>query len=110
LSQREAAVRLESNRAFSGGWLWPLSFTLGIEHISGLFLYLHSKTQGQSLHYYQQLARLQRVSIAIRLAEAHKDPRQEQIARNLLIRELLASSRIASESLKAVSDTDTDPA
>jgi hypothetical protein len=75
-----------------------------VQFISGLFLYLHTKTQDRSLFYYQQLARLQRVSIAIRLAEAHKDASQEQTARNLLIAELLASSRIPSEPLKAIQD------
>src|SRR5579859_6092859 len=37
-----------------------------VQLISGLFLYLHSKTQNRSLYYYDQLARLQRISIAIR--------------------------------------------
>lgn len=61
--------------------------------ISGLFLYLHSKTQDRSLLYYEQLARLQKLSIAMRLVEAHKDPDKQTEARNLVIRELLASSK-----------------
>jgi hypothetical protein len=61
--------------------------------ISGLFLYLHSKTQDRSLLYYEQLARLQKVSIAIRLVEAHWDPAKQTEARDLVIRELLASSK-----------------
>ncbi len=73
-----------------------------VQLISGLFLYLHSRTQDRSLYYYQQLARLQRVSIAIRLAQDHQDAAQQQAARNLLIGELIASSRGTNESLKAI--------
>lgn len=61
--------------------------------ISGLFLYLHTKIQDRSLHYYEQLARLQRLSIAIRLVEAHEDAAKQAEARDLVIRELLASSK-----------------
>ena len=61
--------------------------------ISGLFLYLHSKTQDRSLHYYEQLARLQKLSIAMRLVEAHKEADKQAEARDLVIRELLASSK-----------------
>ncbi len=59
--------------------------------VSALFLHLHSKTQDRSLHYYEQLSRLQHLSIAIRLAEAHKDPNAQQEARNLIIRELVSN-------------------
>jgi hypothetical protein len=68
-----------------------------VQFISGLFLYLHTKTQDRSLHYFQQLGRLQRVSIAIRLAEAHQEPEQKRDARNLLIKELLASSQLPTD-------------
>jgi hypothetical protein len=61
--------------------------------ISGLFLYLHSKTQDRSLLYYEQLARLQKLSIAMRLVDAHKDPDKQTEARNLVICELLATSK-----------------
>lgn len=61
--------------------------------ISGLFLYLHSKTQDRSLHYYEQLARLQKLSIAMRLVEDHKEADKQAEARDLVIRELLASSK-----------------
>jgi hypothetical protein len=59
--------------------------------ISGLFLYLHSKTQDRSLHYYEQLARLQKLSIAMRLVDAHQDSDKKTEARNLLIQELIAT-------------------
>jgi len=60
--------------------------------ISGLFLYLHSKTQDRSLLYYEQLSRLQKLSIAIRMVDEHKDLDTQTEARNLVIRELLAGS------------------
>lgn len=62
--------------------------------ISGLFLYLHSKTQERSLYYYEQLAGLQKLSLAIRLVDAHKDETVQTDARNLVIRELLNNSRV----------------
>jgi len=58
--------------------------------ISGVFLHLHAKTQDRALHYYEQLSRLQRLSIAIRLGEAHEDLTAKQNARNLIIRELVS--------------------
>ena len=61
--------------------------------IPGLFLYLHSKTQDRSLHYYEQLARLQKLSIAMRLVEAYEDPHKQTEARDLVIRELLAGCK-----------------
>ena len=64
-----------------------------INIISGLFLRLHSQTQDRALHYYEPLARLQRLSLAIRLVDAHQDPSEQTQARNLVIQELLASSR-----------------
>jgi hypothetical protein len=60
--------------------------------ISAMFLYLHSKTQDRSLHYYQQLARLQQVSLAIRLVDDYKDPEKQTEARNLVIKALLSES------------------
>lgn len=71
-----------------------------VQLISGLFLHLHSKIQDRSLYYFLQLSKLQRVSIAIRLAEAHKNPADEHAARNLLIREILSSVRHAGDSPK----------
>lgn len=58
--------------------------------IGGVFLHLHSKIQDRALLYYQELSRLRRLSIAIRLAEAHEDQTEKQNARNLVIRELVA--------------------
>ena len=64
-----------------------------INIVSGLFLHLHSQTQDRALHYYEPLARLQRLSLAIRLVDAHKDVSEQTQARNLVIQELLAGSR-----------------
>jgi len=58
--------------------------------VSAMFLYLHGKTQDRSLHYYEQLSRLQHISIAIRLVEAHQDPQAQQDSRTLIIRELIS--------------------
>jgi hypothetical protein len=61
--------------------------------VAGLFLRMHSRTQDRSLHYYVPLARLQKLSMAIRLVEAHTDEAKRTEARNLVIRELLSGSR-----------------
>ena len=85
-------------------YMASLSTAAGIvvQVVSGLFLYLHSRTQNQSLYFFQQLTRLQRISIAIRLMEAHKDSTQTEASRNLLIRELIMSAKIPDESDKAI--------
>jgi hypothetical protein len=64
-----------------------------IDLVSGLFLHLHSQTQDRALQYYKPLARLQRLSLAMRLVDAHQDPSEQTLARNVVIRELLAGSR-----------------
>ena len=76
--------------------------------VSALFLYLHFKTQTRSLHYYDQLFRLQNLSIAIRLVESHEDLTARRDARNVVIRELVSSVRRFPDNKIAVS-TDSDP-
>jgi hypothetical protein len=61
--------------------------------VSGLFLHLHSKTQDRSLFYYEQLARLQKVSLAINLVDAHEDATTRANARNVVIAELVSASK-----------------
>jgi hypothetical protein len=61
--------------------------------ISGMFLYLQSKTQERSLQYFEQLTRLQRLAIAKKMVDDHTDTEKKTEARNLVISELLASSR-----------------
>jgi hypothetical protein len=64
-----------------------------INIVSGLFLRLHSQTQDRALHYFEPLARLQRLSLAMRLVDAHQESSEQTLARNSVIRELLESSR-----------------
>jgi hypothetical protein len=64
-----------------------------IDIVSGLFLRLHSQTQDRALHYFEPLARLQRLSLAMRLVDAHQESSEKTLARNSVIRELLESSR-----------------
>lgn len=56
---------------------------------SGLFLNLYTKTQDRSLQFYNQLSRLQRISLAMRLVNEHQDAHEQTEARNLVIRQLL---------------------
>lgn len=60
--------------------------------ISGSFLYLHSKTQDRSLHYYEQLTVLQKLTLAIRLADTHEDAAARREARDLVIKALISES------------------
>jgi hypothetical protein len=60
---------------------------------SGLFLNLYGRTQDRSLHFYQQLSRLQRMSLAIRLIDEHRDAEEQTKARNLVIQQLLSVER-----------------
>jgi hypothetical protein len=60
--------------------------------ISGLFLYLHAKTQERSFQYYEQLARLQRLALAMRLVDQHQDLDKQADARNRVIHQLLSES------------------
>jgi hypothetical protein len=64
-----------------------------INIVSGLFLRLHSQTQDRALLYFEPLARLQRLSLAMRLVDAHKESSEQAQARNLVIRELLEQAR-----------------
>jgi len=61
--------------------------------ISGLYLYLHNKTQRRSLYYYGQLVRLQQLGLAIRLAESHETAAQRAGAKDVVIKELLIIAR-----------------
>ena len=64
-----------------------------ISIVSGLFLRLHSQTQDRALRYFEPLARLQRLSLAMRLVDAHNEPSEQTQARNLVIQELLEQAR-----------------
>jgi hypothetical protein len=68
-----------------------------INVISGLYLYLHDKTQRQSLYYYAQLARVQYLGLVIRLIESQPDEASKTSARNKAIDRLFAIVRASLE-------------
>lgn len=80
-------------------FLTSLSTAAGlvVNVVSGLYLYLHNKTQRRSLFYYAQLVRVQQLGLAIRLAESHDDPADRKTAKNKVIDELLAIVRLTAE-------------
>jgi len=63
---------------------------LVVNVISCFFLFLYSKTQDRSLYYYQQLAAMQKFSMAMRLVDAHTDVNEQKVARDLIIKELIS--------------------
>ena len=81
----------------AGGWIFYLGDTpntfltslstaagVVVNAISGLYLYLHNRTQRRALFYYNQLVRIQNLGLAIRLAESHDDAAQKADAKNNL--------------------------
>jgi len=76
-----------------------------INAISALYLFLYSKTQERSLHYYEQLSHLKRISLAMLLVDKHHDPEEQTEARNLVIRQLLSESQSNAQPLLAESST-----
>jgi hypothetical protein len=73
-------------------FLTSLSTAAGviINTISGLYLYLHNKTQRRSLFYYNQLVRIQQLGLAIRIAEDHNNDMDKTVAKNKIIDEILS--------------------
>lgn len=65
---------------------------LVVNFVSGLFLYLHHKTQERSLHYYRQLSRIQNIALAMRLADAQPNEEAKIKSRAKVIDQLLKSS------------------
>jgi len=80
-------------------FLTSLSTAAGvvINIVSGLFLYLHNKTQRRSLYYYGQLVRVQQLGLVIRLAESHDKPEDRAEAKNKVISEVLGIVRLSAE-------------
>ena len=72
-------------------FLTSLSTAAGvvINTISGLYLYLHNKTQRRSLFYYNQLVRIQQLGLAIRIAESHEEDHEKTASRNKIIDQIL---------------------
>lgn len=83
---------------FRGGhpdtFMASLSIAAGcvVNLISALFLHLHSKVQARALHHFDQLSRLQNLSIAIQLIDSCEEPTERQGARNLVIRGLMTNA------------------
>lgn len=72
-----------------------------INLISALYLYLYSKTQDRSLLYYEQLARLKRIALAMSLVKEYANPEQQAVARDLVVHQLLEVEGVASGDLTA---------
>ena len=86
-------------------FLTSLSTAAGVvvNTISGLYLYLHNRTQRRALFYYNQLVRVQNLGLAIRLAESHDDTTHKADAKDKVIGEILAVIRsTATEEIKAL--------
>jgi hypothetical protein len=83
---------------FRGGqpdtFMASLSIAAGcvVNIISVLFINLHSKVQARALHHFDQLSRLQNLSIAIQLIDSCEEPTERQNARNLVIRGLMTNA------------------
>lgn len=75
---------------------------LVVNVVSGLFLYLHHKTQERSLHYYRQLARIQNIALAMKLAESQPNEDAKSEARNKVIDQLLKSAVVDDETTPQV--------
>lgn len=79
-------------RETPNAFLTSLSTAAGIivNIISGLYIYLHNKTQRRALFYYSQLVKLQHLGLAIRIAESHEDDTNKANAKNKVIDEILS--------------------
>lgn len=90
-------------------FLTSLSTAAGvvINVISGLYLYLHNKTQRRSLYYYGQLVRLQQLGLAIRLAESHDAIEDKAAAKNRVIDDILAIVRSSADRDSAEAATES---
>lgn len=94
-------------REGSNTFMASLSTVAGIvvNLVGALFLRLHSKIEARSVYYFDQLSRLQQISIAIRLVDAHQNPEAQRGARNFVIRKLLSGS-VTSVQAKKVNQDD----
>lgn len=68
-----------------------------INLVSGMYLYLHNKTQKRSLLYYGQLVRVQQLGLAIRLSETHMKDDDKTAAKNRVLEELLTIIRSSAQ-------------
>lgn len=83
---------------------------LVVNVVSGLFLYLHHKTQERSLHYYRQLSRVQNIALAMKLAESQPNEDAKAESRNKVIDQLLkldvVGDDIAQQAIKPAAQTE----
>ena len=74
-----------------GAWL-SAGGGIAVNIVSGLFLRLHSKTQDVALKYHDQLMRLQRLQLAMKLAKELPDDQERQNAIARIIDKLTEAS------------------
>jgi hypothetical protein len=74
-----------------GAWL-SAGGGIAVNIVSGLFLRLHSKTQDVALKYHDQLMRLQRLQLAMKLAKELPDDQERQSAMARIIDKLTEAS------------------
>lgn len=74
-----------------GPWL-SAGGGIAVNIVSGLFLRLHSKTQDVALKYHDQLMRLQRLQLAMKLAKELPDDQERQSAMARIIDKLTEAS------------------
>ncbi len=65
--------------------------------VSGLYLYLHNRTQRRSLYYYGQLVRVQQLGLAIRLAESQSNEGEKAAAKSKVIDQILEMVKISND-------------
>jgi hypothetical protein len=81
----------QESRSESMTWLTTIAGVV-TNAVAAMFLYLYNKTHERSLYYYNQLARVQMIDLAIRLVESHGDETEKTKAKNKVIAELLTAS------------------
>jgi hypothetical protein len=74
-----------------GAWL-SAGGGIAVNIVSGLFLRLHSKTQDVALKYHDQLMRLQRLQLAMKLAKELPDDQDKLSAMARIIDRLTKAS------------------
>jgi hypothetical protein len=81
----------QDSKSESMAWLTTIAGVV-TNAVAAMFLYLYNKTHERSLYYYNQLARVQMIDLAIRLVESHNDEAEKSKAKNKVIAELLMAS------------------
>ena len=76
--------------------------------VSGLYIYLHNKSQKRSLLYYNQLIRNQQLGLSIRLAESLETKEEKSLSKSKIINQLLEIIKLqtALDNRKIAKETD----